>query len=214
MKSLFLFILFVSSLPAVANNYPAHWWEPVDENQRQGSWEILPQEAKKGEVILSKRNELGVFSNLAYAPFFYEGDFYSSVEGIWQMMKYPDLDDNKDPRIPYAAEYPYGRLEVPLLHGFESKKAGDAANKINKKYGIKNISYRGYHFDYKDMANGSDFHYKIIKEVIIEKVKQNPEIFKLLMKTKGLKLMPDHKLGKNRPKAYFYHKILMDIRDN
>ena len=32
---------------------------------QRGWWEILPQVAKSGEVILSKRNELGILSNFA-----------------------------------------------------------------------------------------------------------------------------------------------------
>ena len=33
------------------------------------AWEIFPQDAKAGEVILSKRNELGLLSNFAPTPF-------------------------------------------------------------------------------------------------------------------------------------------------
>src|SRR3989304_3433110 len=39
--------------------YPAHWWTPVAE-EGAPEWEILPQAAKPGEVILSKRHELGL----------------------------------------------------------------------------------------------------------------------------------------------------------
>ncbi len=35
--------------------YPAHWWTPVIDPKKP-EWEILPQEAAPGEVILSKRN--------------------------------------------------------------------------------------------------------------------------------------------------------------
>lgn len=197
-----------------ANGYPAHWWEFIPESQRQASWEILPHEAKKGELILSKRNELGVFSNLAHAPFFFEGSHYASIEALWQMMKYPDLSDKKDPRIAVAHLYPYQRTELYDLHGFESKKAGDAANAINKQYGFKLVSYKKKHFDYKDMSVGSNLHYQIIKKAIKAKVEQNPAIKKLLMQTKGLVLKPDHKQGLNLPKSYYYHEILMEIRDN
>ena len=58
-----LSLFFISS--ALLASYPTHWWEKVPEQERRGSWEILPHEAARGEVILSKRNELGVFSNLA-----------------------------------------------------------------------------------------------------------------------------------------------------
>lgn len=52
-------------------SYPPEWWAPVPESEKE-SWEILPQEAAPGEVILSKRTELGVFSNLAPTPVVFE----------------------------------------------------------------------------------------------------------------------------------------------
>src|SRR5579862_950206 len=67
-------------------SYPPYWWAPVPENQK-ASWEILPQAAGPGEVILSKRNELGILSNFAATPFTFRGRRYASVEGFWQMMK-------------------------------------------------------------------------------------------------------------------------------
>ena len=69
--------------------YPAHWWAPVS---KEGSpaWEILPQEAGPGEVILSKRHELGLLSNFAPTPFTFRGRRYASLEGFWQMMLYPE----------------------------------------------------------------------------------------------------------------------------
>src|SRR5205085_10018486 len=69
--------------------YPAHWWTPVTEINKP-DWEILPQKAKAGEVILSKRNELGILSNFAATPFTFRGKRYASVEGFWQMMLYPE----------------------------------------------------------------------------------------------------------------------------
>lgn len=77
------------------NNYPAHWFAPVSEVNKP-DWEILPQAAGPGEVILSKRNELGILSNFAPTPFIYRGQHYASVEGFWQMMLYPE--NAKDPR--------------------------------------------------------------------------------------------------------------------
>ncbi|HMG73017.1 MAG TPA: hypothetical protein VK582_05905 [Pyrinomonadaceae bacterium] len=66
--------------------YPAHWWTPVIDPKKP-DWEILPQEAGPGEVILSKRNELGLLSNFAPTPFVFRGKRYASLEGLWQMMK-------------------------------------------------------------------------------------------------------------------------------
>src|ERR1700678_3573157 len=69
--------------------YPAHWWTPVPHDQK-APWELLPQAAKPGQVILSKRNELGILSNFAATPFVFRGKRYASVEGFWQMMLYPE----------------------------------------------------------------------------------------------------------------------------
>jgi hypothetical protein len=80
---------------ALAGQYPAHWWTPVTDAHKP-DWEILPQAAKPGEVILSKRNELGILSNFAATPFTFRGARYASVEGFWQMMLYPEGAD--DPR--------------------------------------------------------------------------------------------------------------------
>jgi hypothetical protein len=52
--------------------YPARWWTPAP-TAGAPAWEILPQEARSGEVILSKRNDLGILSNFAPTPFVYHG---------------------------------------------------------------------------------------------------------------------------------------------
>ena len=85
----------VSAFAQPAPGYPAHWWTPVPAESAT-SWEILPQAAKPGQVILSKRNELGILSNLAATPFTLRGQRYASVEGFWQMMLYPE--GPRDPR--------------------------------------------------------------------------------------------------------------------
>src|SRR5687768_15291071 len=80
--------------------YPPHWWAPVSEIGKP-DWEILPQEAGPGEVILSKRNELGLLSNFAATPFTFRGKRYASLEGFWQMMLYPEGPN--DPRSKHRA---------------------------------------------------------------------------------------------------------------
>ena len=209
MKKILFFTLFFS-FQACAQ-YPKNWWKPIKAEDKK-SWEILPQEAKKGEVILSKRTELGVFSNLGLAPFDFEEIRYESVEALWQSLKYPDDKIESDPRK--GQVYPYTRDEVFHLSGFESKKAGDAANKIMKANKIKWVSYKGKIFNYKDKAKGSKFHYDLIYKATKAKINQNPKLKKLLLKTKGLKLLPDHKIRKSSPASYFYNKILMKIRVN
>lgn len=210
MKFLSVALLLVSSL-AFAGQYPSDWWREVPRDQ--GSrWEILPQDAKKGEVILSKRTELGIFSNLGASEFEFDGKEYGSVEGLWQMLKYPDPRDRKDPR--HKLKFPYTRDEVARLSMWESKRAGDVANEINKANGIKFVSYKGRRFDYKDMGEGSQYHYKLIRGAMEAKVFQNENIKELLLKTKGLVLKPDHKIKASKPPAYKYHVIYMDIRSN
>ncbi len=202
--------LVVSSL---SFSYPNHWWKKIDDPSAP-SWEILPHEAdrSKNEVILSKRNELGIFSNFGETPFILHNVKFASVEGFWQMMKYPESGKRMDPRLKF--DYPFERNDVALMHGFEAKEAGDLANVINKKHGFKWVSYKGVRFNYKDHSSGSKFHYKIIYKAIKAKVMQNKKVRVLLLKTKGLRLLPDHKQRADVPESYKYFEILMDIRKN
>src|SRR5437867_12276697 len=105
--------------------YPARWWTPVSEVGKP-DWEILPQEAGPGEVILSKRNELGLLSNFAATPFTYRGKRYASLEGFWQLMNYPESPD--DPRAKFPGlSWTLTREQVAHLTAFESKRAGTLA---------------------------------------------------------------------------------------
>src|SRR6267142_7004612 len=90
--------------------YPAHWWTPVIDPKKP-DWEILPQEAHAGEVILSKRNELGLLSNFARTPFVFRGKRYASLEGFWQMMKYPECPNDARAKFPNL-EWRYTREQV------------------------------------------------------------------------------------------------------
>src|ERR1035438_6447561 len=99
--------------------YPAHWWTPVPEGSAP-AWEILPQAAKPGEVILSKRNELGILSNFAATPFTLRGRRYASVEGFWQMMLYPEGPD--DARAAAQVAWPHTREQVAQMTSFEAKE--------------------------------------------------------------------------------------------
>ena len=191
-------------------HYPQEWWEKIDPSSRY-SWEVLPQDAGPGEVVLSKRTELGVFSNLSKSPFNFNGVKYNSIEGLWQMMKYPDVLDEDDPRN--SLNFPYSRNEVAKFYGKRSKLAGKIANKIMIENGIQWVSYNRERFNYRDFSQGSEKHYNIIFAAIKEKIFQNKKLKKLLIKTKGLKLIPDHYQG-NVPESYKYHLMLMKVRDS
>src|ERR1700721_1523819 len=126
---------------AQATNYPAHWWTPVPGDQK-ASWEILPQAAKPGEVILSKRNELGILSNFAATTFTLRGKRYASVEGFWQMMLYPEAPG--DPRARDSGiVWPHTREEVAGMTAFEAKDAGTAAEENMRKMGIDWVTFEG-----------------------------------------------------------------------
>lgn len=206
-----LFLIHTLVLTTSAWSYPASWWEPVDESQRH-SWEILPQDAGEGEVILSKRNELGILSNFAATPFKLDGVLYASIEGLWQAMKYPDPLATEDPR--YDWNMPLNRSEVAALAGHEAKNAGSNAGKMMKEKNFPYVSYRGQFFNYKDFEAGSARHYQIIYRATWAKIRSSQKARKILLKTKGLILKPDHKTDGKVPASYEYYKILMEIRDS
>jgi len=173
------------------------------------SWEILPQEAGPGEVILSKRNELGLLSNFAATPFVYEGVRYASLEGFWQMMKYPEGPN--DVRAKFAGlEWKYTREQVAQLTSFEAKAAGTLADQNMKKMGITWVTFAGKQFEYRPEKPGE--HYRLIVTATREKVGQNPEVRKVLLATGDLILKPDHHQEPNAPAAWRYYEILTQIR--
>ena len=193
---------------AIPKSYPAHWWQPVSK-EGAPSWEIFPQEAKPGEVILSKRNELGLLSNFAPTPFVFRGHRYASIEGLWQSMKYPEDQNDERAKFP-GIEWPYTRAQVEQLSSFAANKAGSQAEKNMKKMGITWVTFKGRKMEYR-APNTNEF-YQIIVEATHEKVRQNPEVKEVLLATGNLTLKPDHHQEPNAPPAWHYYNILMQIR--
>jgi len=189
------------------HTYPPHWWQAVDPVTAP-DWEILPQQADSGTVILSKRNELGLLSNFAETPFTLDGVSYASLEGFWQMMKFPE-QKSEDLRNQHQ-KWPHTRKEISQMTGFAAKRAGKKAEAIMKQLGVSWISYQGKILDYK----GSDqkAHYELILRASKAKLKQNPRVKKVLCATRGLRLMPDHKQKQNSPPAWRYFKIYEELR--
>lgn len=214
--------------------YPAAWWTPVVDAKKP-NWEILPQEAGRGEVILSKRNELGLLSNFAATPFEFRGKRYASLEGFWQAMKYPEGPD--DPRAKFPGiEWKHTRDEVAQMTAFEAKRAGDLGSRNMRTLGIDWVTFDGKQMPYRpgkgpeDEAFGDAVastqktpdpslpdptkgeHYRLIFEATLEKVRQNPEVERILLATGDLVLKPDHHQEPNPPAAWRYYEILSDIR--
>jgi predicted NAD-dependent protein-ADP-ribosyltransferase YbiA (DUF1768 family) len=188
--------------------YPARWWTPVPEDQK-ASWEILPQAAKPGQVILSKRNELGILSNFAATPFTFRGQRYASVEGFWQMMLYPEGPDDPRAKAP-GITWPHKRAEVAQMTAFEAKDAGAAGEENMRKMGIDWVTFEGKQIVYRSKTKSD--HYSLIVAAMRAKLEQNPKVRKILLQTGALVLLPDHIEDPDPSEEWLYYKIWMDIR--
>src|SRR5260370_12128086 len=188
--------------------YPAHWWTPVPEANKP-DWEILPQAAQPGEVILSKRNELGILSNFAATPFTLHGKSYASVEGFWQMMLYPEGPG--DPRASFAGiTCAHTREQVAQMTAWDAKNAGAAGYQNMKKMNIHWVTFEGKRMKYWSMEKGE--HYKLIVAAMHAKVEQNPQVRETLLSTGDLILRPDHFQEENPPAEWRYYHVWMEIR--
>src|SRR5262245_20802785 len=188
--------------------FPAHWWAAVPKDGTP-DWEILPQEAGPGEVILSKRHELGLLSNFAATPFTFRGQRYASLEGLWQMMLYPEGADDERARLP-GLQWKHTRAQVAQMASFEAKTAGTLAEDNMKTMGIDWVTFEGRRIEYRPQKPGE--HYRLIVAATHEKVNQNPEVRKVLLATGDLVLRPDHHQEPNAPAAWRYFEILTTIR--
>jgi predicted NAD-dependent protein-ADP-ribosyltransferase YbiA (DUF1768 family) len=190
-------------------SYPAIWFAPINDPNKP-DWEILPQEAKPGEVVLSKRNELGILSNFAATPFELDGKRYASVEGFWQMMLYPENRYDERSTAERVGWY-RTRDQVAQLTGFEAKAAGTLAEENMKKLGIDWVTYNGKRFPYRSAKPGE--HYKFIVAAMRAKLEQNPEVKRVLLATGDLILRPDHHGEENPPPEWKYYEIWMQLRN-
>jgi predicted NAD-dependent protein-ADP-ribosyltransferase YbiA (DUF1768 family) len=199
------------ALPLLAQpaaGYPPHWWMPVPEDQK-AVWEILPQAARPGEVILSKRNELGILSNFAATPFTFRGKRYASVEGFWQMMLYPETPGDARRKAP-GIVWTYTREAVAQMTAFDAKNAGTIAEENMRKMGIGWVTFEARRILYRSQSPGE--HYRLIVAAMRAKWEQNPKVREILWQTGDLILLPDHTPEPDAPAEWEYNKIWMDIR--
>jgi len=207
MSCLALLTGLAGAQPAERAKYPAHWWAATPAEGKP-AWEILPQSAGPGEVILSKRNELGILSNFAPTPFDYRGKRYASMEGFWQMMLYPEGPE--DPRTKSGLVWPHTREQVSQMTAFEASGAGYQASLNMKKMGIDWVTFEGKQMPYKSKARGD--HYRLIKEGMRAKLEQNPKVREVLLSTGDLNLLPDHHQQDGSPDEWKYFDIWMEFR--
>jgi hypothetical protein len=191
-----------------SDKYPAHWWTPIIDPHKP-DWEILPQSAKPGEVILSKRNELGILSNFAATPFTLDNKRYASVEGFWQMMLYPENDSDPRAHAP-GITWRYSRDEVSQMTSFQAKSAGALAEENMRLMSIDWVTFEGKRMPYRSMKPGE--HYRLIREGMEAKLNQNPRVREILLSTGDLILRPDHIPEENAPPEWAYFQIWMEIR--
>lgn len=193
------------------SRYPSHWWKPVSKDGAP-EWEIMPQEASSGEVILSKRHELGLLSNFAPTPFMFRGQRYASLEGFWQMMLFPENKD--DPRAQFPGlQWSQSRDQIAQMASFEAKAAGTLAEENMNTMGIDWVTFEGRRIKYRsDPEDTTGEHYKLIVAAMWEKVRQNPEVKRVLLSTGDLILKPDHHTEPDAPAAWRYDRILTSIR--
>ena len=190
--------------------YPAKWWEPVD-RAKAASWEVLPQDAGPGEVILSKRNELGLLSNFAPTPFTYHGKTYASLEGFWQSLLYPE--SSTDERATFSGlTWAFTRAQVEQMTAFDAKHAGELAKKNMIAMNIDWVTFEGAKFPYKSPTPGE--HYRLILEATHAKIDQNKAVLDVLMSTGTLHLRPDHHEEVGAPPEWRYFEIYEKIRDD
>jgi predicted NAD-dependent protein-ADP-ribosyltransferase YbiA (DUF1768 family) len=197
-----------AELQATRARYPAHWWTPLPP-EGAPDWEILPQAAGPGEVIVSKRHELGLLSNFAATPFTFRGRRYASLEGFWQAMLYPEGPG--DPRATFPGlEWPHSRDEVARMTAFAAKEAGAQAERNMRRMGIGWVTFEGRRFAYRSARPGR--HYRLIVAAMREKVRQNPEVRRVLLATGDLVLRPDHREEAGACPEWRYCDVLMRIR--
>jgi predicted NAD-dependent protein-ADP-ribosyltransferase YbiA (DUF1768 family) len=77
--------------------------------------------------------------------------------------------------------------------------------------GIDWVTFEGKQFPYKPQEPGE--HYRLIEEATLAKVRQNPDVKRVLLSTGNLVLKPDHHQEQDAPAAWRYYDILMKIRD-
>ena len=76
------------------------------------------------------------------------------------------------------------------MTAFEAKRAGALAEQNMERMGIGWVTFEGRRFAYRPARPGR--HYRLIVAAMREKVRQNPEVRKVLLATGDLILKPDH----------------------
>lgn len=96
------------------------------------------------------------------------------------------------------------------MSSFGAKSAGTLAEGNMKEMGITWVTFERQQIEYRAPVPGE--HYRLIVAATWEKVRQNPEVKKVLLATGDLILKPDHHQEPGAPAAWRYYEILSEIR--
>ena len=102
-------------------------------------------------------------------------------------------------------------MKAGLVFALISGEDSPLVVRFAAKMGINWVSFEGRRMEYCPATPGE--HYKLIVEATREKVRQNPEVRKVLLATGNLVLKPDHYQEPNAPAAWRYYEILSQIRN-
>jgi hypothetical protein len=121
----------------------------------------------------------------------------------------PEGDD--DPRAKFPGlKWMHMRDQVAAMTAFDAKTAGTLAEDNMKRMSITWVTFEGKRIEYRPAEPGE--HYRLIVAATWEKVRQNPEVKRVLLATGDLVLKPDHHTEPNAPAAWRYYEILTEIR--
>jgi hypothetical protein len=96
------------------------------------------------------------------------------------------------------------------MTAFEAKRAGELAERNLREMGIGWVSFEGRRFPYRSARRGE--HYRLIVAAMREKLRQNPEVARVLLATGDLRLRPDHRQPPDDPPEWRYCEIWMKMR--
>jgi predicted NAD-dependent protein-ADP-ribosyltransferase YbiA (DUF1768 family) len=189
-----LLIIFFLTGCAIQTKYPPHWWPSG-----------LPN---NNELILTDANELGVLLNHSSSPFWFNKKRYESIEGFWQMMKFPDPDLNRDPRTKKI--FPFTREEVAKMSERKAQEAGKQADLLLKELNVNGVSFEG-----KKMVSCSNIQsdlYYLLKKAMVKKYRYNQDVRRILKATGNLTLTTEKDLQECQGPEWKTGQLWMKIR--
>lgn len=159
-------------------------------NEEQFKSRFLTETQPSSINIYAGTNENADLSNFAIRPFIYKGIKYNTVEGAFQAAKldYAEKSQSYNDKEVTTEEY---KQSFSNLSGNLAKQQGRKIKGLNTKVWDVNSS-------------------KIMKEILLESFKQNPEALKRLLSTGNATLTHTQDSGKWKTE---FPRLLMEVRE-